>query len=251
MFIIKDFQVSIAEKAIIKGIDLEVAPDTIHVLMGPNGSGKSTLANSLMGHPKYTITKGKILLDKQNITELRPDQKAQAGLFLSLQYPPEIAGVTVAQFLRTAWQAVHQEKISALDFFRFLQPKMALLNLEESFAQRQLNVGFSGGEKKKMEMLQLITLEPKYAVLDETDSGLDIDALKLISKAIVSLKKTCHTGFIIITHYQRFLNHLTPDFVHIMSQGKIIRSGDKKLAKEIEKNGFNVVKKVTKKTTKA
>ncbi len=236
--LIKSLAVSVEEKAILKRISLEIKPGTVHVLMGPNGSGKSTLANTLMGHPKYKVTKGKITLDGKDITSLAPNEKAQAGLFLSLQYPPEIPGVTVHGFLRSAWQAVRQQKITSLDFFRSSQKKMKMLNLDEKFTQRQLNVGFSGGEKKKMEMLQMLVLEPKYAILDETDSGLDVDALKLIGKAINYLKKETNMGVLIITHYSRFLKHIKPDYVHIMSKGKIIESGDKKLITKIEKKGF-------------
>lgn len=236
--IIKSLSVSIEEKAIVKGLHLKIKPGEIHALMGPNGSGKSTLANTLMGHPKYKITKGKITLDGLNITTLPPNEKAKAGLFLSLQYPPEIGGITVNNFLRNAWQTIHNQKITSLEFFRFLQKKMKILHLEDSFAQRQLNVGFSGGEKKKMEILQMLVLEPKYVILDETDSGLDVDALKTIGKAIAYLKKEKNIGVLVITHYARFLHHIVPDFVHVMNKGKIIESGDKKLAQRIEKKGF-------------
>lgn len=238
MFSIKNLFVSVADKVILKDINLEVKPSTIHILMGPNGSGKSTLANSVMGHPSYQLTQGQISLNKKDITSLPPNEKAQAGLFLSLQYPPEIGGITVANFLRTAWQAVKGEKISALDFYRILQKKMALLKLDESFAQRFLNQGFSGGEKKKMEMLQMLVLEPKYAILDETDSGLDIDAIKLIGKVVLHMRKTTKTGFLIITHYNRFLEAIKPDYVHIMKKGNIVESGTEALAKKIDKKGF-------------
>lgn len=238
MLTIKSLTVSVEEKSILKGISLSIEPGTVHALMGPNGSGKSTLANTLMGHPKYQVTKGKIVLDGTDLTQMSPTEKAKAGLFLSMQYPPEIPGVTVNSFLRTAWQAIRGEKISSLDFFRRLQKTMKMLNLDDSFAQRQLNVGFSGGEKKKMEILQMLVLEPKYAILDETDSGLDVDALKVIGKAINYLKKEKNMGVLVITHYSRFLHHIVPDFVHILTKGKIIESGDKQLAKRIEKDGF-------------
>ncbi len=238
MFSIKNLFVSVADKPILKDINIEINPSSIHILMGPNGSGKSTLANSVMGHPSYQLTKGKISLNKKDITKLPPNEKAQAGLFLSLQYPPEIGGITVANFLRTAWQAVKGEKISALDFYRILQKKMALLKLDETFAQRFLNQGFSGGEKKKMEMLQMLVLEPKYAILDETDSGLDIDAIKLIGKVVLHMRKTNKTGFLIITHYNRFLEAIKPDYVHIIKKGTIVESGTEKLAKKIDKKGF-------------
>lgn len=239
MFSIHHLTVAITEKTILKDINLDIEAGSIHILMGPNGSGKSTLANSVMGHPSYTITGGKISLNKKNITDLAADEKAKAGLFLSLQYPPEIGGITVANFLRIAWQAVHNKKITALDFYRILQKKMALLKLDETFAQRFLNQGFSGGEKKKMEMLQMLVLEPKYAILDETDSGLDVDAIKPISKVVMHMKKNKKTGFLIITHYNRFLESLKPNFVHIMKKGQIVQSGTGKLAKEIDKKGFN------------
>ncbi len=239
MFSIKNLSISITEKSILKDINLDIKPGSIHILMGPNGSGKSTLANSVMGHPSYVRDQGTITLNKKNITDLPPNEKAQAGLFLSLQYPPEIGGITVANFLRIAWQAVKSEKISALDFYRVLQKKMELLKLDETFAQRFLNQGFSGGEKKKMEMLQMLVLEPKYAILDETDSGLDIDAIKLIGKVVLHMRKKNKTGFLIITHYNRFLEAIKPDFVHIMKKGSIIQSGTEKLAKEIDKKGFN------------
>ncbi len=238
MFSIKNLFVSVADKPILKDINLEINPSSIHILMGPNGSGKSTLANSVMGHPSYQLTKGKISLNKKDITKLPPNEKAQAGLFLSLQYPPEIGGITVANFLRTAWQAVKGEKISALDFYRILQKKMALLKLDETFAQRFLNQGFSGGEKKKMEMLQMLVLEPKYAILDETDSGLDIDAIKLIGKVVLHMRKSNKTGFLIITHYNRFLESIKPDSAHIIKKGTIVESGTEKLAKKIDKKGF-------------
>lgn len=249
-FLIKSLSVSVEEKSILKAISLIVEPGTVHALMGPNGSGKSTLANTLMGHPKYQRTKGKITLNGTDITKLSPTEKAKAGLFLSMQYPPEIPGVTVNNFLRTSWQAIRGEKITSLDFFRQLQKKMKMLHLEDSFAQRQLNVGFSGGEKKKMEMLQMLVLEPKYAILDETDSGLDVDALKVIGKAINYLKKEKGMGVLVITHYTRFLHHIIPDHVHIMSKGRIIESGDKKLAKRIEKSGFGTKAKSKKQSAK-
>lgn len=239
--VIKNLSVNVDEKKILQKISLEIKPGSVHVLMGPNGSGKSTLANTLMGHPKYKVTQGKVTLNGQDLTALPPNEKAQAGLFLSLQYPPEIAGVTVHSFLRSTWQAVHKKKITSLDFFRSSQKKMKMLGLDEKFTQRQLNVGFSGGEKKKVEMLQMLVLEPKYAILDETDSGLDVDALKSIGKAITFLKKEHNMGVLIITHYSRFLRHIKPDYVHIMSKGKIIESGDKKLIERIEKKGFRTI----------
>lgn len=234
--------ITIGNEEIIQYITIEIAPGEVHALMGPNGSGKSTLANALMGNPKYVLKKGKIFLNGKNITTIAPDKRAQAGLFLSFQYPPEIGGVTVANFLRAAWQSIHKKKINALDFYKTLTKKMAMLHLDESFAQKYFNQGFSGGEKKKMEMLQMLVLEPKYAILDETDSGLDVDALKIIGNCIKYLTKKNNMGILIITHYNRFLHHVIPDKVHILSHGQIIKSGTKALAKEIEKKGFKQIK---------
>ena len=228
----------VGDKEIIHNIDLEITPGKIHALMGPNGSGKSTLANGLMGNPKYKLSKGRIVLNGKNITKIAPDKRAQEGLFLSFQYPPEIGGVTVANFLRAAWQAAHKKKITALDFYQILEKKLVMLHLDESFASKHFNQGFSGGEKKKMEMLQMLVLEPKYSILDETDSGLDVDALKIIGKCIKYLTTKKKMGVLIITHYNRFLHHVVPDKVHILSHGQIIKSGTKTLAKEIEKKGF-------------
>ncbi len=239
--LLENIHVGVGDKEIIKGISVEILPGKVHALMGPNASGKSTLANTLMGHPKYQLLKGKIILNGKNITKLAPHEKAKAGLFLSLQYPPEIGGVTVNNFLRAAWQATHKKKISAMDFYHLLQAKLKMLHLEESFIQRELHFGFSGGEKKKLEILQMLVLEPKYAILDETDSGLDVDALRTIGKSLKYLSKTKKVGILIITHYNRFLHHIAPDKVHILSKGIIVKSGTKALAKEIEKKGFNKI----------
>lgn len=236
--VLENIHIGVGEKEVIKGISLEIGPGKVHALMGPNGSGKSTLANTLMGHPKYALLKGKILLNGKNITKSEPHEKARAGLFLSLQYPPEIGGVTVHNFLRTAWQAIHKKKISAMDFYHLVQKKLQMLHLDENFLQRELHLGFSGGEKKKLEILQMLVLEPKSAILDETDSGLDVDALKTIGKALKYLSKTKKVGILIITHYNRFLHHITPDKVHVLARGIIVKSGNKSLAKEIEKKGF-------------
>ncbi len=240
---LQNIRITVGDKTIVSDLNLEIQPGKVHALMGANGSGKSTLANGLMGNPNYHLNKGKIILNGKNITELAPDKRAHLGLFLSFQYPPEIGGVTVANFLRASWQAVHKKKITALDFYKTLEEKMAMLHLDESFAAKHFNQGFSGGEKKKMEMLQMLVLEPKYAILDETDSGLDVDALKIIGKCIKYLTTKKQMGVLIITHYNRFLHHIVPDKVHILSHGEIVKSGTKALAKEVEKKGFKHIKK--------
>ncbi len=232
-----DLHVEIEGKEILKGVTVTFEKGKIVALMGPNGSGKSTLAFALMGHPKYKITKGKILLDGKDITNSTADERAKQGLFLSFQHPQEITGVNLSSFLRSAVQNVKGKKIPVTDFHKLLKEKMSELGIEEQFKQRSLNVGFSGGEKKRMEILQLSLLEPKYAILDETDSGLDIDSLKLVCETINKVKSK-EMGIILITHYNRILKFLTPDQVHIISKGKIIKSGGKDLAHEIEENGF-------------
>jgi Fe-S cluster assembly ATP-binding protein len=238
---IEDLHVNVEEKEIIKGIDLTIKSGEIHALMGPNGSGKSTLSFALMGHPKYTVTKGRAVLDGKNLLKMKVNERAKAGLFLSFQYPSEIQGVTVANFLRTAYNNTKKEKINIPDFMKLLYGKMELLKMEKDFAKRYLNVGFSGGEKKRCEILQMALLQPKYAILDETDSGLDVDALKIVSEGIKS-QTGPGFGVMIITHYQRILHYIKPDFVHIMANGKIIRTGNYRLAEEIEKSGYDLLK---------
>ncbi len=237
---IKNLKVKLAEedKEIIHGLDLEIKPREVHVIMGPNGSGKSTLANTIMGHPKYEITEGNLVLENEDITEAKVDEKAKQGLFLSMQYSPEIGGVTISNFLRTSVAALTGEKLNPVKFHRALLEKMKELNMNSDFANRYLNVGFSGGEKKRMEVLQLLTLNPKYAILDETDSGLDVDALKIVAEGINKFKSPKH-GVLLITHYNRILQYVEPDFVHIMTNGKIIKSGGVELAHEVEKNGYD------------
>jgi len=234
---IKDLHVEIGGQEILKGINLEVPKGKIVALMGPNGSGKSTLANTIMGHPSYKITKGKIFLDGEDITSLSPDIRAKKGLFLSFQYPAEISGVTISNFLRAALNSRRTEKISVLDFHKLIRQKMEELKIDSSFGKRYLNLGFSGGEKKRAEILQMSILEPTYALLDETDSGLDVDALKIVCKGINKLKNK-DRGMLIITHYFKMLDYIVPDIVYVMHKGKIIKSGNKKLALEIEKNGY-------------
>ena len=238
--VIKDLKVSVDGEMILEGVSLEVKKGEVHALMGPNGSGKSTLANTLMGNPKYKIESGQILLDGKDITNLEVDKRARLGLFMSFQYPCEISGITIANFLRAAYNSCHEE-MSVIDFRKFLEEKMALLKMDKKFADRYLNEGFSGGEKKRAEILQMAVLSPKMAVLDETDSGLDIDALKIVAEGINSLLGP-DMGVLVITHYQRLLNYIKPDRVHILVKGKIVKSGDASLAEEIEAQGYNMVK---------
>lgn len=236
---IKNLHVSIEGKEILKGFDLTVKTGEIHAIMGPNGAGKSTLAAAVMGHPSYDVTQGEIWLDDINIMELEVDERALAGLFIAVQYPSEIPGVTNASFLRAAINArrAEEDKISIMDFIQKLDEKMAVLEMPEEMAERYLNEGFSGGEKKRNEILQLMMIEPKIAILDEIDSGLDIDALRVVSKGINAMRGD-DFGAIIITHYQRLLNHIVPDSVHIVIDGKIVKSGDAQLAKRLEKEGY-------------
>lgn len=240
-----DLHVEIDGKEIIKGVSLTFYPGKVHALMGPNGSGKSTLAHAIMGHPKYKITKGKILLDEEDITNAKPEIRAQKGLFLSFQYPSEISGVTISNFLRTAVNNLREKKglpiYPVVDFHKLLKEKMAQLKIDSSFSKRYLNEGFSGGEKKRMEILQLAMLEPSYALLDETDSGLDVDAMKTVAEGVEKIRKEKETGIIVITHYTHFLEYLKPDTVSILYNGKIVKTGSYELAKKIEKEGFREI----------
>lgn len=240
---IENLHVTREGQEIVNGVMLEIKPGETHALMGPNGSGKSSLANALMGHPKYSVTEGKVLLDGEDITALGPDAKAKAGLFLSMQYPPEVPGVTVAHFLRVITTTARREPISIPQFREILKEKLELLQIDPAFLQRSLNEGFSGGEKKRMEILQLALLEPKYAILDETDSGLDVDALKVVTSGIAAVRaKNPDMGILLITHYARILDQLAPDHVHVLSNGAIVRSGGRELADEIEKDGYAFLK---------
>ena len=241
---VKDLKVKIEDKEILKGISLEVDKGQVVALMGPNGSGKSTLAYALMGHPRYEITSGKIFLNGEDVTNAKPDERARKGLFLSFQYPQEIAGVSISNFLRTALNAKRNKEkpISVMDFHKILQEKMKLLKIDKSFALRYLNEGFSGGEKKRMEILQMAVLQPQIGIMDETDSGLDIDALRTVAIGINDLKGP-ELGVLLITHYQRILNYITPDKVHIVMDGKIVKSGGKELALEVEEKGYEWVDK--------
>lgn len=238
-----DLHVSIEDKQILKGVNLVMNTGEIHAIMGPNGTGKSTLSQAIMGHPSYTITKGQILLDGEDVTEMEVDERARAGLFLAMQYPSEIAGITNAEFMRAAINARRPEddKISVMNFIKKLDEKMEILNMPEEMAERYLNEGFSGGEKKRNEILQLMMIEPKFAILDEIDSGLDIDALKVVSKG-VNLMSGPDFGVLIITHYQRLLNYVHPTFVHVMMDGRIVKSGDASLAKRLEAEGYRGIR---------
>ena len=237
---IRDLHVSVEGKQILKGIDLAMRQGEIHAIMGPNGSGKSTLSCAIMGHPRYRVEKGEILFDGKDIAALKPHERAKLGLFLSFQYPSEVEGVSVANFLRTSLNALSNgSRLSMQDFQKLLQEKMAMLNMDRSFSSRYLNAGFSGGEKKKGEILQLAVLGPKMAILDETDSGLDIDALRTVAEGINSVTRQTGMGVLLITHYQRLLKYVRPDFVHILVDGRIVRSGDSRLAEHLEEKGYS------------
>lgn len=238
--LIKDLWVSVEQKEILRGINLEIKSGTLHVVMGPNGSGKSTLASTMMGHPFYQIKnqKSKIKINNKLINDLGPDERAKLGLMLAFQNPLTIPGVTLSNFLRTAYFELYGKKIlSVLAFHKMMQEKATLLSLDHAFLRRSINDGFSGGEKKKAEMLQLLVLQPKFAVFDEIDTGLDVDALKSVSKAIQILKEQ-GCGILLITHYQRILNHVIPDHVHIMKSGQIVKSGGSELVTQIEEKGY-------------
>ncbi|CEA04152.1 Vegetative protein 296 [Metalysinibacillus saudimassiliensis] len=241
--VIKDLHVAIDGKEILKGVNLTINTNEVHAIMGPNGTGKSTLASAIMGHPKYEVTSGSIELDGEDVLEMEVDERAKAGLFLAMQYPSEINGVTNADFLRSAINARREEgdEISLMKFIRELDKTMAFLEMDEDMAQRYLNEGFSGGEKKRNEILQLMMIKPKIAVLDEIDSGLDIDALKVVSKGINEMRGEGF-GCLMITHYQRLLNYITPDKVHVMMQGKVVKSGGAELAQRLEAEGYDWIK---------
>ena len=241
MLKIEDLHVNVGDKKILQGINLEVKSGEIHAIMGPNGSGKSTLANVLSGRDGYEIVKGKISYLKENLLELEPEERACKGLFLAFQYPVEIPGVSGINFLRTTLNSIKkyrkQKELDGVNFLKLLRKKAKILKIDEKLIKRSVNTGFSGGEKKRSEILQMSLLEPKLAILDETDSGLDIDALKIVANGVNKLKNK-NRSFLIITHYQRLLNHIVPDKVHILSKGRIIKSGDKNLAIELEKKGY-------------
>lgn len=238
MLEIRNLKVSINEKQILKGLNLKIGENQIHAIMGPNGSGKSTLASTLMGHPGYEVNEGDVLLNNENILEMEPNERAEKGLFLSFQYPSEVEGVNISSYLRLIYNKSHGTKVSPVKFREILKEKMEILDIKEEFINRYLNDGFSGGEKKRMEMLQMLVLEPKIAILDETDSGLDVDALKVVSKAVNYLVEKNQMSVVVITHYTRILNYIKPEFVHILKDGKIIKEGGEELAHEIESQGY-------------
>ena len=241
---IKDLHVSIGDKEIVKGLTLTIKTGEVHAIMGPNGTGKSTLSKAIAGHPDYTITSGDVLIDGKSILEMEPDERARAGVFLAFQYPSEIPGVTIANFLRAAQQARlgEGEELDATAYYKKLYSKMDLLKIDRKFTSRAVNEGFSGGEKKRCEILQMAMLEPIFSLMDETDSGLDIDALRIVADG-VNAQRGEKLGVLLITHYQRLLNYIVPDYVHVMYDGRIVKSGDKSLALELEAKGYDWVKK--------
>ena len=239
---VRGLRASVEGKEILKGIDLAVSEGETHALMGPNGSGKSTLANVIMGRPGYDVESGEILFRGEDIAGLSVDERACRGLFLALQYPVEVPGVSVVNFLRTAYQATKAERLSALEFRKHMKEKMALLGVDDAMVNRYLNQGFSGGEKKKVEILQLAVLEPSIAILDETDSGLDIDSLRSVATGVARLVGP-DLGVLLITHYQRILDYVEPDRVHVMMDGRIVKSGGGELAKELEARGYEGIRK--------
>src|SRR3954453_14954932 len=243
---IRNLHVAAGDKQILKGLDLELHSNEVHALMGPNGSGKSTLANAIMGHPGLEVTDGKIIFDGNDITEADPDERARAGLFMAFQYPVAIPGVTVAKYLRMVMNAHREARgeqpISLKDFRKTVEAAMALTKVPKEFSTRYLNEGFSGGEKKRMEILQLALLAPKLAVLDETDSGLDIDALNTVAEGVNAVAAETGMGSLIITHYQRILHIVKPDFVHIMLEGRIVKEGGPELVEQLEQRGYGWIR---------
>jgi len=236
---------SVDGNEILKGIELEVAPGSVHALMGPNGSGKSTLAFSIAGHPSYAVTGGSVTVDGEEMLGLPPDKRAKAGLFLSFQYPAAIPGVSVANFIRTARQAIHPDDLTPAKFRAMIFEKLDVLDMDAAFLSRYVNDGFSGGEKKRLEMLQLAMLAPKYAILDETDSGLDVDALRAVGNSVNALRASDagkDIGFLIITHYPRILQHIAADRVHVMMDGRVVTSGGPELANDIERDGYDRIR---------
>ena len=238
--VVKDLHANIEGTEILKGLNLVLPKGEVHAIMGPNGSGKSTLAKVISGHPDYEVTGGEVLLDGENILEMEPDERARAGVFLAFQYPAEIQGVSIANFLRAALQArlPEGEELDAIEYYETLYAKMDSLEIDRKFTSRAVNDGFSGGEKKRNEILQMAMLEPSYAILDETDSGLDIDALRIVSDG-VNKQRGDNLGVLVITHYQRLLNYIQPDVVHVLYKGQIIKTGGKELALELEEKGYD------------
>jgi Fe-S cluster assembly ATP-binding protein len=241
MLKIENLRVEIDGNEIVKGLDLEVGKGEIHAIMGPNGSGKSTFANVLLGHPRYEVTDGTVTFEGEDVLELEPDERAKLGMFLAFQYPSEVPGVSVANFLRTAVNSVREEELSPMEMYRLLQEKMAVMQMDPKFAERYLNEGFSGGEKKRNEILQMLMLDPRLAIMDETDSGLDIDALQVVARGVNEVRGPGFSA-VIITHYQRILRYIEPDRVHVMLDGRIVTSGGKELADVLEDKGYDWVR---------
>jgi Fe-S cluster assembly ATP-binding protein len=245
MLEIRDLHATVDGNEILRGINLTVKKGEVHAIMGPNGSGKSTLAKVLAGHPSYLVTRGEVLYEGRNLLELAPDERARAGVFLAFQYPIEVPGVSNAQFLRLAYNEkrkhLGEEELDPLEFKDLLKERAKIVEMESSFMTRAVNEGFSGGEKKRNEILQMAVLEPKLAVLDETDSGLDIDALRIVAGGVNKLK-TGENAIILVTHYQRLLNYIVPDYVHVLSGGRIVKEGGKELALELEEKGYDWIK---------
>jgi len=242
MLEIKDLKAGIDGKEILKGLDLVIRPGEVHAIMGPNGSGKSTLANVLAGRPRYEVTGGSVMFEGKNLLELPAEERAREGVFLAMQYPVEIPGVNNIYFLKAALNAVRkhrgEEELDAMEFLQLAREKMKVVELDESFMNRGVNEGFSGGEKKRNEIFQMAVLDPKLAVLDETDSGLDIDALRVVANGVNTLRSEAHS-VLVITHYQRLLRYLVPDYVHVLANGRIVKSGGKELAEELEQKGYD------------
>jgi Fe-S cluster assembly ATP-binding protein len=241
MLRIENLHVEVDGNEIVKGLDLEVGRGELHAIMGPNGSGKSTLANVLMGHPRYDVTEGSVTFEGEDVLELEPDERAKMGMFLAFQYPSEVPGVSVANFLRTAVNSVRDEELSPMEMYKLLQEKMSVMRMDPKFAERYLNEGFSGGEKKRNEILQMLMLEPRLAIMDETDSGLDIDALQVVARGVNELRDPDFSA-VVITHYQRILRYIEPDRVHVMLDGRLVTSGGKDLAEELEEKGYDWVR---------
>ena len=246
MLQIKNLHARVEETDILKGIDLEVRPGEIHAVMGPNGSGKTTLAQVLAGHQDFEVTEGSVIYEGKDLLDMAPEERAREGIFMAFQYPVEIPGVNSAYFLRTGLNEIRkhrgEEEMDAMDFLGLIREKLELVEMGENFLKRSVNEGFSGGEKKRHEILQLAVLEPKLAILDETDSGLDIDALRIVAHGVKSLH-SMEKSVIVVTHYQRLLDYIVPDYVHILLQGRIVKSGDKELALELEEKGYDWIRK--------
>ncbi|HHL73296.1 MAG TPA: Fe-S cluster assembly ATPase SufC [Bacteroidetes bacterium] len=245
MLSIKNLHVSVEDTEILKGVNLEVKPGEIHAIMGPNGSGKSTFANVLAGREEYEVTDGEVTYLGQDLLDMAPEERAREGVFLAFQYPVEIPGVSTSHFMKTALNAIREhrgeEQLDAMQFLKLAREKMQLIEMDEKFLHRSVNDGFSGGEKKRNEIFQMAVLEPKLAILDETDSGLDIDALRIVANGVNKLRSS-DNAFIVVTHYQRLLNYIVPDYVHVLVDGRIVESGDKNLALRLEEQGYDWVK---------